>query len=101
MDEAPLNLTKQVNLSRVLLITGLWVFALSVAALLDSTVAIATRKTGIEQFLLAHKAFRETLKAPGLYWFTTVVAVIVTFVHEFRWQAGLFVLLATAVSGVN
>ena len=47
------------------------------------------------------KRFNKSLKAPGEFWFTIVVAVLVGLVHPLQWQAGAFVLLGTIVSGIN
>jgi membrane-associated phospholipid phosphatase len=78
-----------------------WVLTFAIALLMDSHVALFARNHGIEDFLHTHKIIRESLKAPGEYWFTILIAVIVGFVHRKRWKASLFILLATAISGVN
>jgi membrane-associated phospholipid phosphatase len=81
--------------------TVLWLVAFVIALWLDARVAIFARAHGLEDFLHTHRIIRESLKAPGQYWFTILVAAIVAFVHRRRWQASVFVLLATAISGVN
>ena len=80
---------------------GLWIIALIAAMSLDSRVAIFVHAHNIDDFLHTHKVLREALKAPGEYLFTIAVAILVTFVHRAHVKAAIFVLLATAVSGVN
>ena len=77
------------------------VAAIVVAAMFDRATANFARTSGAENFLETHKAIQKTLKAPGEFWFTIVVAVMVALVHPLKWRAGGFVLLATIVSGVN
>jgi len=86
---------------RVLLIV-LWIVAIVVAAVaLDRAVAAAVHQAGIDSFLRAHALVRETLKAPGFYASTVVLAVFVSLSHRLRWQAGLFLLVGGATAGAN
>ena len=86
---------------RVIFAVLLWLSVIALAALFDSRVAAAARDVGTDSFLRSHKIIRETIKLPGEYLFTACVAVIVLLTHPLRWRAAGFVLLATAVSGVN
>src|SRR5437763_2354002 len=79
----------------------LWIVALDLAAALDSSAAHFVRDSGLEQFFRDHRTLAAVLKSPGTYYFTIAMAVIVAFVHRGKWRAGVFLLLATAVSGVN
>lgn len=75
---------------------------LFIAALtLDSACARFCRASGVEDYLHVHKLVRDGLKAPGEYGVTLLVAIVATLLHRQKWRAGVFVLLATAVSGVN
>ena len=77
------------------------VIALVIAAMLDGTVARFARSSGAETFLETHKAVQKSLKAPGEFWFTIVIAIAVGLLHPLRSRAGAFVLLGTIVSGIN
>jgi membrane-associated phospholipid phosphatase len=86
---------------RWILFVVLAIVAMALAMLCDARVAQWARDSGAEHFLQTHKGLQKTLKAPGEYYFTIVVALIVALAHRLRWRAGAFVLLATAVSGLN
>lgn len=77
------------------------VCAIIVAACFDRMVATFAREHGAEAFLETHKVVRTILKAPGEFYFTIVVAIVVALVHPLKWKAGVFVLIATIVSGLN
>jgi membrane-associated phospholipid phosphatase len=77
------------------------VIALVIAAMLDGAAAIFARTSGAENFLETHKPLQKTLKAPGEFWFTIVIAIGVAVLHPLKWRAGAFVLLGTIVSGLN
>ena len=85
----------------VVLFLVIAVIALIVAAVFDGAVANFARTSGAENFLETHKAVQKTLKAPGEFGFTLVVAIAVVFLHPLKWRAGAFVLLGTIVSGIN
>jgi membrane-associated phospholipid phosphatase len=74
---------------------------LAIAAALDSPTAHFIRDSGLEQFFRNHRTVAAVLKSPGTYYFTTAIALIVAVVHRRRSRAAVFVLLASAVSGVN
>src|SRR5437868_6902831 len=78
-----------------------WILAIAAAAALDSYGARVIRESGLEQFVRGHRWIAATLKSPGTYYFTLAIAAIVLFAHRDKWRAAIFVLLATAVSGVN
>jgi membrane-associated phospholipid phosphatase len=86
---------------RVLLFILIWLGAIFAAAMCDRAVAMQVRAAGIESFFHAHKLLRESLKMPGFYPFTIVVAIALTFLHPLRWRAGVTLLLFTLVAGLN
>ena len=77
--------------------------AIAVAAALDRHVAQFVREHGIDAWLTQkHRGWlREILKAPGIFYFTVIVAAIVSYLHPRKWRAGLFILLAAIFSGLN
>src|SRR5438034_7020217 len=79
----------------------LWFLAIAIAAAVDASAAHLVRDSGLEQFFREHRTLAAMLKSPGTYYFTIAIAVIVGFAHRDKWRAGIFLLLATAVSGVN
>ena len=68
---------------------------------MDSPVARFMRDSGVAQFVQAHSALKWLLKLPGEFYFTAVVAIVVSLTNPLKWRAGGFLLLATAISGVN
>ncbi len=89
---------------RNLLLITIAAALLACAFALDRSVASHVRTSGSEEFLRAksHSRLRETLKAPGVYYFTLCVAVIVSVIHEKKGVAGFFLAATTAVvSGMN
>ena len=80
---------------------ALWLIAIVLAMLLDAHVANFVHDRGIDEFLHSHAFIRWPLKAPGEYWFTCVVALVVGWIHREHLKGAIFVILATAVSGVN
>jgi membrane-associated phospholipid phosphatase len=87
--------------TRIILAVLVWLCAIALASLLDAPAARWVRDSGLGSWMRDHGTLTAILDAPGVYWFTIVVAVIVTIAHRLRWRAGGFVLLATAVSGLN
>jgi membrane-associated phospholipid phosphatase len=87
--------------SNVTLAIVAWLAAIAFAALFDRSIAIWLRDSGAAEWIRSHKALAEILKAPGDYYFTIVLAIIVAIAHPLRWRAGGFVLLATMISGIN
>jgi membrane-associated phospholipid phosphatase len=87
--------------AKVILAIIAWLGAIAIAAAFDRPIAIWLRDSGIAEWMRSHKILAEILKAPGDYYFTLALAIVVAIVHELRWRAGGFVLLATMVSGLN
>jgi membrane-associated phospholipid phosphatase len=75
--------------------------AVTLAALLDRSVAVSLEKSGLPDWLRSHKTLAELIKLPGESYFIAIVALIVAIAHPRRWRAGAFVLLAMLVSGIN
>src|SRR5437764_11799568 len=86
---------------KALLVVAVIVIAIAAAATCDESVARAMHEHGVENFLRSHKLIRETLKAPGWFGFTIVLAAIVAFSHRARWRASLFLILATVPAALN
>ena len=86
---------------RFILAVLAWFIVIALAACLDRSVANFVRNSGIQNWILSHHAFAETLKAPGTYYFTIAIALLATLIHPLRLRAGGFLLLATLVSGIN
>src|SRR2546423_9889855 len=80
---------------------ALWLIAIVTAMLLDARVANLVHDRGIEAFLHSNALVRQTLKAPGEYWFTFLVALVAGWIHREHLKSAIFVILATAVVGVN
>jgi membrane-associated phospholipid phosphatase len=89
--------------ARVALVASLWLLAIVLSAMLDTTVADAMRRSGIEDFLRAPGTdwLRHVLKAPGEYWFTVVVMLLAWLLFPACRRAAALVLVGTAVSGLN
>ena len=87
--------------TRFAIYAAMWIVAIVSSSMLDARVAVWMRAHGVEQFLRSHANIRELLKLPGEYRFTVVVAIIAAIIHREHLKCGLFVLLATLVSGVN
>ncbi|HEY7086974.1 MAG TPA: phosphatase PAP2 family protein [Tepidisphaeraceae bacterium] len=79
----------------------LWLVAIAVAMMFDKTVATKVHELGLDAWLESHKLVRSALKLPGLYGFTIAIAVIVWLGHSMRWRATIFLLVGTAMSGIN
>jgi membrane-associated phospholipid phosphatase len=76
--------------------------AVAIAGMFDARVAMFMREQGAEDFLIHHKVLREALKTPGFFGFTLIVVIpLVIWRHRMRWPAGIFMLIATALSGSN
>jgi membrane-associated phospholipid phosphatase len=86
---------------RVFIAIAVAIIAIAIAALFDRSTASFARNSGAESYLESHKHVQKTLKAPGEFYFTIVVAIVVALVHPLKWKAGAFVLIATIVSGLN
>ena len=86
---------------KLLVGTFAWTAAIALAALLDYRVAWLVRDSGIDQFLREHTLIRETIKAPGSYYFTLGVVIVVFIIHPGTWRTAGFVALGTLISGVN
>ncbi len=86
---------------RIFIAVAIAIIAIAIAALFDRSAADFARHSGAENYLETHKYVQKTLKAPGEFYFTIVVAIVVALVHPLKWKAGAFVLIATIVSGLN
>src|SRR5207237_4442781 len=75
--------------------------AIVVAAMLDGSMARFVHDSGIASFMKSHRTLAAALKFPGEYLCTAIVIVIVSLQHQLRWRAGVFVFLATLLSGIN
>src|SRR5947207_2998646 len=60
---------------------ALWLIAIAVGMALDARVANFVHGHAIDDFLHAHAIIRQTMKAPGEYWFTLVVAILAGWLH--------------------
>ena len=79
----------------------IWIVAIALAAMLDARGAAFVRSSGLEEFFRDHRWLAAALKSPGTYYFTIAIAAIVLFARRDKWRSAVFILLATAVSGVN
>lgn len=80
----------------------LWTVAIVVSALLlDRAAANWSHEIGADAYLKNHKPLRETLKAPGYFPFTVLLAGIVAMVHRWRVWASAFLLSSTATAALN
>jgi membrane-associated phospholipid phosphatase len=86
---------------RLGLIITLWLAALVLAGLMDAHIAQAARDSGSEAYLHAHQLLRQTLRAPGIFWFTLPVAATVMFLHPTKWRAAVLLLVANGLITVN
>jgi membrane-associated phospholipid phosphatase len=75
--------------------------AVLVAVLLDRACAQWVHGSGLAGFMKSHRALTTILKLPGEYGFTLVAIAAVSLWHPLRWRAGVFVFLATLLTGVN
>ncbi|HMB96255.1 MAG TPA: phosphatase PAP2 family protein [Tepidisphaeraceae bacterium] len=86
---------------RIFFIIAIWLAAIIAAAALDRAVAEHVHAAGFDAFLHQHKLIRETLKSPGVYFFTIAAAILLAIFHPWRWRAAVMILLFTAVAGLN
>jgi membrane-associated phospholipid phosphatase len=86
---------------RVVLAIIVWLAAIAVATLLDRPIAVWLHHSGVPEWVKSHKVLSEIIKVPGEFYLTAAVAIVVAIAHPLRWKAGGFVLLATAISGLN
>jgi len=75
--------------------------AIAGASAFDRMIAVRVQSSGIDEYLKSHRLLMDLLKLPGEYYFVIAVAGVIALAHPLRWRAGGFVLLATAVSGIN
>jgi membrane-associated phospholipid phosphatase len=87
--------------TKVILAILLWLVAIALSSLLDAPVARWVRDSGLGFWMREHGALTAVLTAPGIFYFTAAVAVIVALIHPLRLRAAGFVLLAAVVSGLN
>jgi membrane-associated phospholipid phosphatase len=90
-----------VKTRRVWIAVGTWLAAIALAAALDRAVAEQLREWRTDRFFLRNDLLRETIKAPGTYWFAIVLAIPVALLHRRGWHAAAMLLLATATSVLN
>lgn len=86
---------------RTVIAIVIWLIAIVLAAMFDRTVALWMRDSGAAGFMRANKWLAETIKIPGEFYFTILVAIAIAIFHPLKWRAGGFVVLATVVSGIN
>jgi len=80
----------------------LWAVAILLATQVDGLIAVLMRDIGAVAFLKdSHRWVAEILKLPGEYPIILLVGIIVAFLHPLKWQAGGFISLCGAVSGMN
>ena len=82
-------------------VVALWFSAMAMAMLLDRPIALWLSDTPLPAWLKAHQRVAEVIKAPGEWYFTVAAALIAAYAHPLRWRAGVVVVLAMAVSGMN
>jgi membrane-associated phospholipid phosphatase len=75
--------------------------AIALAATCDASMARAMRESGYANFLRTHKFLRESLKAPGWFGVTVLVAIILAIAHRDRWRASIFLILCGLMAGLN
>ncbi len=78
----------------------LWLAAFGVTFALDAPVAQLMRSTGIEH-VVNESPWSEVAKAPGEFWLIAIVAVLLVFLHPWKWKGGAFYALCAIMSGVN
>jgi membrane-associated phospholipid phosphatase len=87
--------------SKIILTIALWLIAIAFSSLLDPCVARWVRDSGLGSWMRGHGRLVAILDAPGVFYSTAAVAVIVAIAHPLRLRASGFVLLAAVVSGLN
>jgi dolichol-phosphate mannosyltransferase len=86
---------------RIALFLTIWLLLLLLAFALDAPVARFIRASGWEAWIESDRGLREFLKLPGEFVTVLLCAAMAAGFHRLRWRAGLFVVLAAVVSGVN
>ena len=86
---------------RVWIAISLWLAAIGVAGLYDAKIAGWVHAHDVDEFMRSHRALREALKVLGFYPFTMALALVVWLTHRHNWRAAVFLLVATALSGVR
>src|SRR5690349_19614331 len=83
--------------SSAAVVVTLWLIALAIAFALDPYV---------ERFVLHIGIFPKTtttaliLRAPGVFWTTLVIALVLTILHPWKWRAGGLLCLSGMTAGI-
>jgi membrane-associated phospholipid phosphatase len=85
---------------RSFILTASWAIAFIIALFIDAPVARFDQVSGLARFVEG-KGWAQVIKAPGVIWFTFVVALLLLLVGQVNWKQMLFVMLAGVVSGTN
>jgi undecaprenyl-diphosphatase len=84
---------------RTIALALIWLAAIGLAAALDQSVAQWVRDSGTERWVHTHTVIARIAKAPGVYYFTLVLAAGVCALHSLRWRAAIF-LSMTGITGL-
>src|SRR5688572_24852570 len=90
-----------VTTNKILIAVTLWIAAFALALCLDRPIAVWIRSLGTDDWLRTNRTVAEAFKFPGNYMTVLVVALAAALAHPRRWHAGLFIVLATGVNGIN
>ncbi|HSV16252.1 MAG TPA: phosphatase PAP2 family protein [Tepidisphaeraceae bacterium] len=77
-----------------------WLALFVVALPLDRSVAVAVHNAGIDARLRG-SMLAEIVKTPGTFYFAIAIAILGLLTRQVRRGEGVFVLLASAMSGIN
>jgi membrane-associated phospholipid phosphatase len=99
--ENPCHEKSSRSLRMTILVSMFWILGIAVAACFDRAIAVWVHAHEVDAWMRSHALLADILKVPGLYYFTVAVAVLAAIAHPLKWRAGIFVVLATLVSGVN
>ena len=78
-----------------------WTAAITLAAMLDRTVADAVHRAGTDSFLDAHSHLKYILKLPGFFPFTIGLSIGIGLLHPRNWRASVFLFLCGVTAGAN
>ena len=90
-----------VTTKKMLVAVAFWLAAFALALCLDRPIAVWIHSLGTDDWLRANRAVAEALKFPGSYLTALIVAFLAVAAHSWRWHAGLFIVLAAGVNGIN
>jgi membrane-associated phospholipid phosphatase len=86
---------------RAIILIALWLVVILGAACFDASIARLIHDSGFDADLKSRKVLCAVLKTPGEYWFAVVCAVAVYLIRSRDWRSAVFIILATAMSGIN